>query len=78
MLGTAKAWEQFDILEENYYNPKNKAPRRYELIALVVIEAQKLIEIQKPQIEETKPKADFFDVVEMAKMLLRLGKCQED
>lgn len=22
MLGTDKAWEQFDVLEENYYNPK--------------------------------------------------------
>ena len=25
MLGTDKAWEQFDRLEENYYNPKRKS-----------------------------------------------------
>ena len=24
MLGTDKAWEQFDVLEENYYNPKSQ------------------------------------------------------
>lgn len=31
MLGTDKAWEMFDSLEENYFNPKPQLTRKEEL-----------------------------------------------
>lgn len=45
MLGTDKAWEQFDALEENYYNQTQTViPTGEELMALAVIEAHKMLE----------------------------------
>lgn len=75
MLGTDKAWEQFDILEENYYNPpKASIPQGKELLALAVIEAQRTIEEQSKRIEEMKPKAEFFDAVADSKDAIEIGK----
>lgn len=77
MLGTDKAWEQFDLLEENYYNPRPALPQGEELIALAVIEAQKTIAEKNRQIEqleceaiemtktisEMQPKVNYVDTI---------------
>lgn len=77
MLGTDKAWEQFDLLEENYYNPRPTLPQGEELIALAVIEAQKTIAEKNRQIEqleceaiemtktisEMQPKVNYVDTI---------------
>lgn len=43
-LGTDKAWEQFDALEENYYNKTQTVfPTGEELMAPAVIEAHRYL-----------------------------------
>lgn len=81
MLGTDKAWEQFDALEENYYNPPVKQlPMGAELISLAVIEAQKVIEkkneiiaIQNSRIQEMRPKEIFADAVSASHTSILIG-----
>jgi len=74
MLGTDKAWEQFDNLEETYFRVKEditfKLPTNYKeaLLQLVQAEEEKeklqLVSIQKDQIiGELKPKADYLDSI---------------
>lgn len=77
MLGTDKAWEQFDELEENYYNPQRQSLSGERLISLAVIEAYKILEEKDRQIEslentvqdmdkvigELTPKANYVDVI---------------
>lgn len=78
MLGTDKAWEQFDALEENYYKQTQTVfPTGEELMALAVIEAHKTIEAKNQQIKqlehetlemnkaisEMKPKVNYVDTI---------------
>lgn len=78
MLGTDKAWEQFDALEEIYYNQTQTViPTGEELMALAVIEAHKTIEAKNQQIKqlehetlemnkaisEMKPKVNYVDTI---------------
>lgn len=69
ILDTDRAWEQFDNLEETYFKVKEKEKLSGEnLIALVVIEAQKLlfqkdeeIVMKNQEITKLKPKAEYHD-----------------
>ncbi len=71
ILDTDRAWEQFDNLEETYFKVKEKEKLSGEnLIALVVIEAQKLlfqkdeeIVMKNQEITKLKPKAEYHDNV---------------
>lgn len=70
ILDTDKAWEQFDNLEETYFKVKEEKLSGENLIALAVIEAQKLlfqkdeeIEMKNQEITELKPKAEYHDRV---------------
>lgn len=68
MLGTDKAWEMFDTLEENYFNPKPQLTKKEELLLklfskdpMEVVKAHKeLVELEKKPLLETieiqKPK----------------------
>ena len=68
MLGTDKAWEMFDTLEENYFNPKLQLTKKEELLLklfskdpMEVAKAHKeLVELEKKPLLETieiqKPK----------------------
>lgn len=68
MLGTDKAWEQFDALEENYYNQAQTViPTGEELMALAVIEAHKMLEQKDKQIKELET-----EVVEMNNIILEM------
>lgn len=68
MLGTDKAWEQFDALEENYYNQAQTViPTGEELMALAVIEAHKMLEQKDKQIHELET-----EVVEMNNIILEM------
>lgn len=68
MLGTDKAWEQFDALEENYYNQTQTVfPTGEELMALAVIEAHKMLEQKDKQIQELET-----EVVEMNNIILEM------
>ena len=74
MLGTDKAWDMFDSLEENYFNPKLPQLTRKEELQLQILNgsgteqigALKEYEqlITKPlleKIEEDKPKVDVYE-----------------
>ena len=74
MLGTEKAWDMFDSLEENYFNPKSPQLTRKEELQLQILNgsgteqigALKEYEqiITKPlieKIEEDKPKVSAYE-----------------
>ena len=75
MLGTDNAWEMFDCLEENYFNPKQDNLPSYQIAdpieraeAWIVEEKerQRLLTTTKQQeqvIGELKPKADYTDTI---------------
>ena len=75
MLGTDRAWDMFDLLEENYFSKNNQLalPKDYlsALKALVASEEAK----QKALAENAimKPKADFYDTVVSTESLLSMG-----
>ncbi len=61
MLGTDKAWEMFDSLEENYFNPKPQLTKKEELLLklfskdpMEVAKAhEQLVELEKRPLLET-------------------------
>lgn len=75
MLGTDKAWEMFDILEENYFNPKSQITDEQLKAQLLleiynggqsgVLASKQLTELEKKplkeKIEEDKPKIDVYE-----------------
>ena len=68
MLGTEKAWEMYDNLEENYFNPRpSKELTGRELMAKALIEAQAVLAEKDKRIEEMRPKEIFADAVSTSK-----------
>lgn len=63
MLGTDRAWEMFDALEENYFNPGPKALTPAEQMAQGLLAAQKLLAEKDKRIEELQPKATYYDLI---------------
>lgn len=78
MLGTERAWDVFEMLEENYFSPKAQVPMSndeimsralvlaHETLARIAKEKEALKEqvaIQAQQITELKPKATYYDLV---------------
>lgn len=76
MLGTDKAWEMFDSLEENYFNPKIPQLTDEQLKAQLLLEiynggqsgvlaSKQLTELEKKplkeKIAEDKPKVDVYE-----------------
>lgn len=74
MLGTDKAWEMFDTLEENYFNHKSPQLTRKEELQLQILNGNGIEQIGalkeyeqvitkplKEKIEEDKPKVDVYE-----------------
>lgn len=86
MLGTEKAWEMYDNLEENYFNPRpSKELTGRELMAKALIEAQAVlaekdttIAKQAQLIGELKPKADYTDRILQSKSLVTITQIAKD
>ena len=92
MLGTDKAWEQFDALEENYYNPQKVIPTGQELMALAFIEAQNIIAQRDKKIEhlenetiemnkaisEMTPKVNYVDKILASKSTVTTTQIAQD
>ena len=85
MLGTDRAWEMFDALEENYFNPRPKALTGRELMAKALLEAQAVlaekdttIAKQTQLIGELKPKADYTDRILQSKSLVTITQIAKD
>lgn len=68
---TAKYINRFHEMEDVI---KTQLPRGNDLIALAVIEAQKMLAEKDKQIEEMKPKADFFDAVADSKTAISMNE----
>ena len=61
MLGTDRAWDMFDKLEENYFNPTMRTPsylieNQVERAKAWIVEQEKLLETQK-ELDVAKPLA---------------------
>ena len=72
MLGTDQAWDMFDSLEENYFNPRPKLLVPQSLSEALRLAAdlaeQKEQErsgrlIAEQQVQELQPKADYYDMI---------------
>ena len=68
---TAKYIDRFHQMEEVI---QNHVPQGQELIALAVLEANKLLEEQRVQIEKMKPKVLFADAVATSKTSILIGE----
>ena len=73
MLGTDKAWDMCDCLEENYFNPRPKALTPAEQMAQGLLAAQKLLAEKDKRIEEMRPKEIFADAVSVSKTDILIG-----
>ena len=73
MLGTDRAWEVFDALEESYFNPRPKALTPAEQMAQGILAAQKLLAEKDKRIEEMRPKEIFADAVSVSKTDILIG-----
>lgn len=73
MLGTDRAWEMFDALEENYFNPRPKALTPAEQMAQGLLAAQKLLAEKDTKIKELTPKGIFADAVTASKTSILIG-----
>ena len=85
MLGTDKAWEMFDQLEENYFNQQSKALTLDEQMAQGLLAAQKLLDTtrlelaqSKQIINELQPKASYYDLILQSKSLMSVSKIAKD
>ena len=85
MLGTDKAWEMFDALEENYFNPRPKQLTLAEQMAQGLLAAQKLLDTTRLELAQTKqivnelqPKASYYDLILQSKSLMSVSKIAKD
>ena len=85
MLGTDKAWEMFDVLEENYFNPRPKELTPAEQMAQGLLAAQKLLDTTRLELAQTKqivnelqPKASYYDLILQSKSLMSVSKIAKD
>lgn len=80
MLGTDKAWEMFDALEESYFNPIQRMSKDSYMIADPVERAKRWIEEetvrqeQEKQIESQKPMVLFANSVSASKSEILVGE----
>ena len=85
MLGTDRAWEMFDALEENYFNPRPKELTPAEQMARGLLAAQKLLDAAKLELAQTKqivnelqPKASYYDLILQSKSVMSVSKIAKD
>ena len=85
MLGTDRAWEMYDVLEENYFN-RHSQPQSLEeqmaqglLAAKMMLDQTRLELTQVKQIvNELQPKATYYDLVLQNKSTLSVTKIAKD
>ena len=78
MLGTDKAWEMFDSLEENYFNPRPKQLTPAEQMAQGLLAAQQLLAERDATIAQLQPKAHYTDTVLTSKDTMRISQIAKD
>lgn len=91
MLGTDKAWEMFDTLEESYFNPKPQLTKHDQAIlniinsrtdlekALAIKDFEKVVtEPLHDEIKVLKPKAHYTDIILQNKGLIKVTSIAKD
>ena len=91
MLGTDKAWEMFDTLEENYFNPKPQLTKHDQAIlniinsktdieqAIAIKNFEKVVtEPLKDEIKVLQPKAHYTDIILQNKGLIKVTSIAKD
>lgn len=91
MLGTDKAWEMFDTLEENYFNPKPQLTKHDQAIlniinsrtdieqAIAIKDFEKVVtEPLHDEIKVLKPKAHYTDIILQNKGLIKVTSIAKD
>lgn len=85
MLGTDRAWEMYDVLEETYFNAKTKPLSLEEQMAQGLQAAQKLLDQTRLELTQAKqivnelqPKATYYDLVLQNKSTLSVTKIAKD
>lgn len=91
MLGTDKAWEMFDTLEENYFNPKPQLTKHDQAIlniinsrtdieqAIAIKDFEKVVtEPLQDEIKVLKPKAHYTDIILQNKGLIKVTSIAKD
>ncbi len=76
MLGTDRAWDMFDALEENYFNPKQPALPDFTnpvIAARAWADAVEQKQLAEAKVEELTPKAEFYDTVADSESLLSMA-----
>ncbi|KRL13030.1 phage antirepressor KilAC domain-containing protein [Schleiferilactobacillus perolens] len=87
MLGTDNAWDVFDSLEENYFNPSTapaipqSLPEALRLAADLAEERDKQKQgrlIAEQRVAELEPKATYYDLILRNKSLMSITKIAKD
>ena len=91
MLGTDKAWEMFDTLEESYFNPKPQLTKHDQAIlniinsrtdieqAIAIKDFEKVVtEPLQDEIKVLKPKAHYTDIILQNKGLIKVTSIAKD
>lgn len=85
MLGTDRAWEMYDVLEENYFNRRPQPLTFEEQMAQGLIAAHKVLEQTRLELTQVKqivselqPKATYYDLVLQNKSTLSVTKIAKD
>lgn len=94
ILGTPKAWEQFDILEDSYYNLKPQINVIDQILGnpdfgIKLLEEYKAkqeenellqldVKVKEQQINELQPKATYYDLVLQCPDLISVSKISKD
>lgn len=76
MLGTDRAWDMFDCLEENYFNPTQSALPDFTnpvIAARAWADAMEKKQLAESQVKELAPKAEFYDTVADSESLMSMA-----
>lgn len=76
MLGTDRAWEMFDCLEESYFNPMQSSLPDFNnpvIAARAWADAMEKKQLAESQVKELAPKAEFYDTVADSESLMSMA-----
>jgi phage antirepressor YoqD-like protein len=76
MLGTDRAWDMFDCLEENYFNPKQPELPDFNnpvIAARAWADAMEQKQLAEAHVKELAPKAEFYDTVADSESLMSMA-----
>lgn len=76
MLGTDRAWDMFDCLEESYFNPKQQEmyiPQNYPDALRAYADAWEQKQFAESKVKELQPKADFYDATANSETLFSMA-----